>query len=237
MPRVLSNAKPTLAELQYLCDPVDGIYVSKSGTRYINALSEIFGANNTNDIPFTRDDVISQPKIQDFNFTGKNDFIYTATLVVEPMTIHEGRRKNEKIIVSEFANETQKDIFNRSMGVAYMITCVIDEEEYIVKFGQTRTPFKKRLGSYNCGVVFNWRTASTTNIKMLQSFVVTRAPFKVYLYKPLIGTQTYTFHGITSVPFASSESLAVEDITIQKFIEQFGHKPLANVQANATISD
>lgn len=236
MPRVLSNSKPTLAELQYLCDPVDNVYISKSGSRYINALSEIFGASNLNDIPFTRNDVISQPKIQDFNFTGKDDFIYTATLEVSPMTITDGRRTNEKIFVREFANDTQKEIFNSSMGVAYMFTCIIDDEEYIVKFGQTRTPFKKRLGSYNCGAVYNWRTASTTNIKMLQSFVVTRASFKIYLYKPLHGTQTYVFHGITSVPFANSESLAVEDITIREFINQFGHKPLANVQANATTS-
>ena len=37
-----------------------------------------------------------------------------------------------------------------------------------------------------------------------------------------------------SIPFASPKSLAIEDIMIKKFIAQFGIKPLANIQSDAT---
>lgn len=42
------------------------------------------------------------------------------------------------------------------------------------------------------------------------------------------------WRGEKSVPFASPKSLAVEDIMIKKFIAQFGVKPLANIQGDAT---
>ncbi|WP_334087952.1 hypothetical protein, partial [Helicobacter typhlonius] len=42
------------------------------------------------------------------------------------------------------------------------------------------------------------------------------------------------WRGEKSVPFASPKSLAVEDIMIKKFMSQFGTKPLANIQSDAT---
>ncbi len=148
-------------------------------------------------------------------------------------------RSNEKINVLNFTSNKAKEIFEKSLGVAYLLTAIVDEEEYIIKFGQTRTSFKKRLSSYNCGTVNAWRTASTTNIKMLQSMVTTRkrAKFKLYIYDCSDDVNIYTWHGIESVPFASPKSLAVEDIIINQFISQFEHKPLANIQAGATEID
>ena len=93
---------------------------------------------------------------------------------------------------------------------------------------------QKGFGSYNCGVVNNWRTASTTNIKILQSFVTTRQIFNLYLYDCSSDVMSFKWHGVESVPFASPKPLAYEDILVKQFIDQFGIKPLANVQANAT---
>ena len=108
---------------------------------------------------------------------------------------------------------------------------------YIIKIGSSRTTFKQRLGSYNCGVVNNWRTASTTNIKILQSMVTNRINLNLYLFDCSQDLYVIDWHGVRSVPFATPKALAVEDIMIKQFIKQFGHKPLANVQASATEVD
>ncbi|UUD34800.1 hypothetical protein NPA07_03185 [Mycoplasmopsis caviae] len=142
-------------------------------------------------------------------------------------------RKNEKILATNFTSNNAQNIFNNSMGVAYLMTCEVEGVERIIKIGQTRNSFKDRLQSYNCGSVNNWRTASTTNIKLKQSMVCTRLPITLYLYD-CGKLETFEWYGITSVPFANSFSLAVEDIMIKAFIKQFGQKPLINIQANAT---
>lgn len=234
MNEIKQGSKLTINELKSLCDFDNGIYTSKQGNEYIEALSKLFNITNKNDKPFTEDDVISQPTLNDFNFLGKNDFIFCCELKAKPMTIINDIRKNEMIKASNFANDKVKQFFETALGVSYMLTCPLDEVEYIVKIGQTRTPFKKRLQSYNCGCVFNWRTASTTNIKILQSMVTTRLVYKLYICDCSEDKTTIIWHGIESVPFASPKSLAVEDIMVKKFIEQFNKKPLANVQTNAT---
>lgn len=216
-------------------------YVSKVGQEYIDGLATVFNLVNRNDQPFTIEDIIRQPLLKDFSFSGVDEFVYIGTLKARPLTLTiKGdtlSRSNEKIEVMKFASKEAKEIFNKSMGIAYLLTCVINENEHIIKVGQSRTTFKKRLGSYNCGVVNNWRTASTTNIKMLQSMVTTRAVFNLYIVDCSHEVLTYTWHGVESVPFASSKALAIEDIMIKKFTEQFGIKPLANIQAGATEVD
>lgn len=226
-----------LMQLKSLCDFDGEKYISKKGQQYVDALSSVFNLINRNDKPFSREDIINQPLLKDFNFSGFSDFKFICHLKARPMVIKDDRRINEKIIPTDFADDDAKQIFNRALGVAYVITCVIDEKEYIIKFGQSRTTFKQRLGSYNCGVVFNWRTASTTNIKVLQSMVATRLQFNLYLYDCSTEPYILNWHGETSVPFASPKSLAVEDIMVKKFAQKFGGKPLANVQANATEVD
>lgn len=227
----------TYEQLISLCDEYVNYFESKSGDEYIDALSNVFNLVNINDKPFNLNDIKFQPTLQEFQFEGKNDFRFICNLHAEPMKIGktDKKRKNEKIIANNFCGIEEKNIFEKSMGVAYMITCNLNEKEHIIKFGQTRTPFKARLGSYNCGVVNNWRTASTTNIKILQSMVTTRQVFNLYLFD-CSEPETIVWHGV-SQKVASPKSLAVEDIIIKKFIEQFGKKPLANVQVDATGSD
>lgn len=225
----------SLDQLKSFCDSNGEDYISKQGADYINALGNVFNLNNRNDNPFLREDIISQPTLNEFSFSGKNEYQYVCKLKATPMTIIQDKRKNEKIIASNFVDEKAKLLFEKALGVSYLITCVIDNKEHIIKIGSSRTTFKARLGSYNCGVVNNWRTASTTNIKILQSMVATRLEFNLYICdcsdEPyyLIG-----WHGQNSVPFASPKALAVEDIMVKKYIEQFNKRPLANVQTSAT---
>ncbi|WP_334085919.1 hypothetical protein [Helicobacter typhlonius] len=229
-------AKDSLSLEQFisLCDDINGVYIQKSGKDYLNALSHIFPLNNKNDKPFNLTDIKMQPTLNDFSFSGKEDFIFICNLRASPLEIKEGVRKNETIQAFDFVDKNAKNIFNQALGVAYILTCKIDNKEHIIKFGQSRTTFKKRLGSYNCGVVNNWRTASTTNIKMLQSLVATRATLNLYLYDCSDEVMIIEWRGEKSVPFASPKSLAVEDIMIKKFMSQFGTKPLANIQSDAT---
>ena len=229
----------TLDQYISLCDFNGSEYVSKSGQDYIDALSNIFSLNNANDKPFTVKDIMAQPVLSDFTFSGVSEFKRICTLHVNPMKIKNSHtanwtRQNEKIIPVDFESKGAKYIFEKVLGVAYILTCTINGQEHIIKIGSSRTTFKKRLGSYNCGVVNNWRTASTTNIKMLQSMVTTRKDFNLYLYDYNEPPVEFVWHGIKSVPFATPKLLAVEDILVKQFISCFGQKPLANVQTNAT---
>lgn len=93
------------------------------------------------------------------------------------------------------------------------------------------------MQSYNYGTVSNWRTVSTINIKLLQSFVTARLEFNLYLYDCNDELYILKWHNTKSISFASPKSLAVEDIMVKKFQEQFKMKPLANIQTNTTESD
>ena len=223
----------TLEQFKSLCDYDGQKYISKKGINYIQALSELFWLNNVNDKPFTIEDIKKQPELSTFTFEGVKDYKKICKLRVKPLEIIGKIRKNEKISPVEFESEEAKDIFEKALGVSYIFTCVVDNKEHIIKIGSSRTTFKDRLGSYNCGVVNNWRTASTTNIKILQSMVTTRLDLNLYLYD-CGESQTFEWHGVTSVPFATSKQLAVEDILVKQFITQYGFKPLANVQVGAT---
>lgn len=172
-----------LDQLKSLCnyDEASGNYIAKSGQKYIEALSKIVNIVNKNDLPIGVEDIIKQPLIDDFKFKGKDDFIYTCDLTIKPLAVIDGIRQNEKIMPCKFSDDNAVILFNSALGIAYMFTAVVNGKEYIVKIGQSRTSFKQRLASYNCGVVNNWRTASTTNIKVLQSMQTTRVPFKLYL--------------------------------------------------------
>ena len=194
---------------------------------------EIFNLNNRNDNPFTISDIKNQPLFKEFTFPGIKEFIFLCNWKAEPMKINGQKRKNEKIIPTDFPSEEEKILFNKHLGFVYIITSIIDSDEYIIKIGSSRTTPKARLASYNCGVTFNWRTASTTNIKILQSLLLTRLNYKFYIL-PSDKQTTFNWHGVTSVPFASSQSLAYEDILIKEFKRIFKRIPLANVQANAT---
>lgn len=228
----------SMEQLRSFCDFDGEKYTSKSGISYIESLSRVFNLNNRNDNPFTKDDILVQPELKNFSFDGVKDYKFICNLKAEPMNIVDNKRTNERIRAINFDGDFAKDLFYKSLGVSYLITCVIDGKEHIIKIGSSRTTFAKRLGSYNCGVVYNWRTASTTNIKILQSMVATRLTFNLYICD--CSDDPYylkNWHGENSVAFASPKALAVEDIMVKKFIQQFGNRPLANVQANATVVD
>lgn len=216
-----------------ICDNDNSILVSKKGKDYINSLKLLFDLKNKNDFPFLIDDIKNQPTIEDFKFSGINDFQKVCQLKARPLTIKDGKRKNETILVDKFYSSIGENIYKKDLGAVYIITCPIENKEHIIKIGMTRTTMEKRIQSYNCGTVKNWRTASTTNFKILQSMVATRIPFNLYLYS-CGETTTIIWHNIESIPLASQKAIAVEDILVKQFIKQFNKKPLANVQTNAT---
>lgn len=227
--------------LTILCNEIKpNIFESKTEDNYIDSLSKLFSLDNKNDKPFTKKDIVEQPLLKDFSFEGVKDYDFVCKMKATPMIIDFNKqnsrtlgRKNEKIIVYDFKNKDKENIFSKSKGVSYIITSTINDKEYIIKIGQTRKTFKERLSSYNCGVVFNWRTASTTNIKLVQSFVATRLEFNLYLYDCSDEPYVLNWHNVESTSFSSPKSLAVEDIMIKKFQEQFKIKPLVNIQADA----
>ncbi|QBF34575.1 hypothetical protein EG856_01385 [Mycoplasmopsis phocirhinis] len=214
-------------------------YESKEGWEYNNKLFEIFGGQNLNDRPFTIEEIKQQPRLIDFKFAGKNDFIYICDLIAYKMNVKTNydcskiHNKHERIIPVSFTNENAKKIFEQNLGIAYLLTAIVENNEYIIKIGQSKTTFKDRLNSYNCGNVNNWRTASTTNIKILQSMLSTQRIFKLYIC-PCEGPKIYTFHGIKSSPLATPMSLAIEEIMLNQFVKQFKQKPLANIQIKPT---
>ena len=239
MARGVKIKESQLDSLLKVCEESEeyGVYYSKEGDDYIQAIEELLNGKNSNDKPFSVEDIIKQPTLDQFEFPGIREFVYVCDLIAKPLKVdtNEMRRFNEKIVVVEdsFVNEVVKNVFEKALGVDYLITCPIEGTEHIIKIGNSRKTFKDRLSSYNCGVTTNVRTASTTNIKILQSFVATRKKFKLYLMD-CSDVTTYTWHGIKSAPFASTKGLAYEDILLKEFIRQFNQKPLANVQADAT---
>ncbi|MGZ9763152.1 hypothetical protein ACXYRO_02685 [Mycoplasma sp. 4013] len=170
--------------------------------------------------------------MSDFKFEGIKDFQFICKLKAKPLIIKDDKRYNKKIVAFDFHNEKAKEIFENEVGVVYMITAYIDNNEYIIKFGQTRTPFIYRLQSYNCGTVVNWRTASTANIKILQSFVSTRLEFKLYLYQPQKPLHVEYYGEFAFV--ASPASIFVEDRLLNIYLNQFHQKPIANIQSKMT---
>lgn len=56
--------------LKMLCEYDGEKYIQKSGDEYLLSLGEVFPLNNTNDNPFTVDDIKKQPLLSDFKFLG-----------------------------------------------------------------------------------------------------------------------------------------------------------------------
>lgn len=257
MSKKLKNQNERLEKLLKLCDKnkvteitdkndlsrgYTKIYTQKDGEEYNKLLHELFKGNNKNDVPFTREEIKKEPTLDNFKFEGKNEFIYNCKLKASKMIIKTNESQDlfdkvpEKItpiFEENIDSKSQKNTFSKHLGVSYIITCPMERKEHIIKIGQSRTTFEKRLQSYNCGTVFNWRTASTTNIKILQSFVSTGLEFKLYIWKSK-NQESMVFYGEQSSVFASSEILAVEEIMLRMFKKQFGEFPLANIQAKPT---
>ena len=233
--------------IKLFCDEDEnGNFIGKSREEFIEVLNEVFDIKNKNDMPFSVEDIIQQPELKDFTFEGVQDLKYVCKLKPHRVQILKecskkqkektGGRINEHLEACEFDNEAIEDIFNNALGIVYMLTGVVNGKEYIIKIGESRKTAKERLASYNCGAIINWRTASTTNIKILQSFILNDSvEYKLYLYdccRPII----FEWHGRKSSPVASSESIGYEEILNQAFIEQFGRPALANIQVKTGTS-
>lgn len=136
-------------------------FISKEGEEYNRVLFEIFSGKNKNDKPFTVKDILQQPKLSEFIFQGVKDFKLICDLIATKMVIKTNDtltkidKKSEKIIPSNFVDKECENIFNESLGICYIITALVNNSEYIIKIGQSRTTFKDRLQSYNCGNVSN----------------------------------------------------------------------------------
>lgn len=230
------KSKEQLDLLLKICNQSkDGKYSSKEGAEYIEALKTILSSKNTNDNPFCINSIIKQPLLEDFEFKGIKDFYYICKLKADPMIIDTNNltKTNEKIKPLNFLNPEAEDIFYNSIGIVYILTCSIGSKEYLIKIGSSRNTFNDRLNSYNCGTVTNRKSgsASTTNFRILQSFVATRKEFNLYLLPFPDDTKSYKWHGIISPIFPSSRCFAYEYILINQYMKQFnGQKPLGNVQ-------
>jgi hypothetical protein len=214
----------------------DGFYYSKKGQDYINGLALIFPIDNTNDRPFTIDEIVHEPELSDFGFDGIQEFKRVCKLYAKPMKLTEKLerifRGNEKIVIESFYSEEWKKKYETNKGIVYLLTALVDDKEYIVKFGQTRKTLKDRIGSYNCGYVNNWRTASTTNIKILQSMLTSRLFFNLYAIDCSDEPEIFVWYGEKSSPFASSKSLAYEEICNRMFIKKYKKPTIANIQVS-----
>lgn len=235
---MLENEKIKL--LKTLCDVFEEegkkYYVSKAGADFIKALREFSKSSNKNDTPFTLEEVIQQPTIDEFKFDGVKEFKFICKWRIRVLEIRYNEvkkkyeRSNEKIIPFDFPSISEKQIFDNSKGVVYLLTYKHQEKEHIIKIGQTRNTLLSRMGSYNCGVINNWRTASTTNIKLIQSMVANRLILNVYAIDLSHDNIEYVWHGIKSPKLSSPKNIAYENILISEYIKQFNKKPLFNVQ-------
>lgn len=232
--------------IKQFCDvDENGNYHGKRGKALIDAMESVYGVKNRNDKPFLVDEIVQQPELKDFKFEGVKDFKFICKLkghLVEILKEYDHKlnrtkgRINEYIEAYDFASDDAKSIFNNAVGVVYILTAFVDGKEYIIKIGQSRNTFNERLASYNCGALVNWRTASTTNVKILQSMVANDIEFGLHLYG-CCSLTTFTWHGVESEKFPTSESLAYEHILNHQFMKEFGRPALANVQVNITDRD
>ena len=128
------EGKPTIEELKSLCNYENGIYISKSGDQYINSLGRVFSLVNRNDKPFTIEDIKRQPELKDFLFAGVVDYRFICNLEATPMTINaSNKRKNEKIHPNNFVGPEEQSIFDSALGVSYLITCVLEGKNILLK--------------------------------------------------------------------------------------------------------
>jgi hypothetical protein len=127
---------------------------------------------------------------------------------------------NERLDIEEIDSQKVKDF-----GLVYVF--VIDEK--IFKIGQSITPIKSRVQSYNCGKT-EYRisgTNSTTNYFVLQSLLKINKKVKVYAYFP--PKKEYTLFdekGNDSFPPVKK----IENKIMRDFIKKHGKKPIGSTQ-------
>lgn len=217
--------------------------VSKTGNEYIDAVVDILSRHrkkklNTSDYPIKKEEIISEDACAEYSafnrdFIGIREFAYAGKF--KGITIKYSKAgtplNNEQI---ELLPESGvDDIINKKEGIAYILTCVADEKEYIIKIGETRKTFAERLKSYNCGYLNNIDTASKTNIRIVQTIVANQdLTFKIYLKDCSADKKPFDWAGKRSKEYPTSFRIAVQDITIAEYIRLYGRKPIGNVQVD-----
>lgn len=117
----------------------------------------------------------------------------------------------------DFVGDTKK--YNNIEGVVYLFVV----EDRILKLGKTDTSMKKRIQSYNCGKK-QYRengTCSTTNYKVLQSFLAINKSVSLYCY--FVPPITIDLFG-EKVAITTSPSKCIEKAFQKKTQDQFGDK-------------
>ena len=214
----------------------DGSYIQKTGDLFIDSFKKHIEKKHKKECKnlslFSIDDIKKQKELCDFSFQGKNDFKLVGKLVGEKMKIDSTNKITyEKIVIKDDKFETGTEyIYKNSKGVVYMITALLDNKEYIIKFGSSRKVLMERINSYNAGKIRNIGTASTANIFILQSIIASNLEFNLYVCDCSDFIERFKWYDKISAPFASSKSLAYENIIIKAFEEQFKCIPIGNTQ-------
>lgn len=215
----------------------------KAANAFIQFVESIISPRNFNDKLITIEMIVQQPKLKDWQYihsdgfirlTGGKEFKYCGQWNVEYPYIDENGVFIENNITMEMPEGTPdciRTLYRKTTGVAYLLTCVVDGVEYILKIGMTGKTMAERESSYNCGNIANRYngTCSTTNFKIKQS-LASGLTFNVYAVDCSADNKTYNDGKRTSPEFAGPLPEAVEYLLNEDFADTFGKKPLLNTQ-------
>ena len=206
-------------------------------------LNELIKTKNHNDRIITVEDIVMQPKYDDFKFirgeefkiaTNNKSFLDCGEWSVDYPYIDVDGTFIENNIVMKMRENGYGDIENlyrKTKGVVYILTCTIDDVEYIIKIGQTGKTMEERQSSYNCGNAVNRYngTCSTTNFRIKQS-LASGLVFNIHVLDCSTDNKVYTIGKYSSVEVAGGMPIGYEDILNQAFYDEFKQKPLLDIQ-------
>lgn len=211
----------------------------------VEFLNEFIKTKNKNDQIITVEDIVKQPRFEDFDFIRSKDFLsatkgkkfeYCGEWSVDKPYFDIDDTFIENNIVMKMKENGHNNVeietlYKRTKGVVYILTCVIDGIEYIVKIGQTGKTMEERQSSYNCGNGVNRRngTCSTTNFRIKQS-LANGLVFNIHVLDCSADNKIYTIGEFTSVEVAGGMPVGYEDILNQAFYKKFNQKPLLDIQ-------
>ena len=209
----------------------------------VEFLNEFIKTKNKNDQIITVEDIMKQPKYEDFKFiqdetfvkeTNGKKFVYCGKWSVDKPYFDINDTFIENNIVMKMAENEHDDVetlYKRVKGVVYILTCEIDGIEYIIKIGQTGKTMEERQSSYNCGNSVNRRngTCSTTNFRIKQS-LANGLVFNIHVLDCSADNKVYRIGKYYSVEVAGGMPMGYEDILNQAFYDEFNQKPLLDIQ-------
>lgn len=216
----------------------------KAENAFIAFVESIIKPRNFNDKLITVEMIVQQPKLDDWSYInsegfvnqlmGGKTFVYCGKWKVEYPYIDEEGVFIENNIEMEMPDDVPEcivELYKKTTGIAYLLTCVVDGIEYILKIGMTGKTMSDRQSSYNCGNIVNRYngTCSTTNFKIKQS-LASGLTFNVYALDCSADNKSYTDGKRITPKFSGPLPEAVEYLLNEDFADTFGHKPLLNTQ-------